>query len=107
MEERCLGKSQRLTALPQTSMTDGHLCSIEEAPHHGLEAWKYGAERRRTDGRSPSFRLPGFVRALSRTMRCILYYEASPVRPGFIVRVDADGTRTPGRFISRRFVPSE
>jgi hypothetical protein len=32
------------------------------------------------------------------------HYEAAPGRPGFIVRIDADGTRTTGRFRNRRFV---
>lgn len=31
-------------------------------------------------------------------------YEAAPDQPGFVVRVDPDGTRTVGRFEGRQFV---
>jgi hypothetical protein len=31
------------------------------------------------------------------------HYEAAPGRPGLIVRIDADGSRTVGRFVNRRF----
>ncbi len=31
-------------------------------------------------------------------------YSLDPARPGSILRVDADGTRTRGRFVRRRFV---
>lgn len=31
------------------------------------------------------------------------HYEAAPKRPGLLVRVDEDGTRTVGRFVNRRF----
>jgi len=31
------------------------------------------------------------------------HYEAAPGRPGMIVRIEADGTRTVGRFVNRRF----
>jgi hypothetical protein len=34
------------------------------------------------------------------------HYEAAPGHPGLLVRIDADGTRTLGRFINRRFEPS-
>jgi len=34
------------------------------------------------------------------------HYEAAPQHPGLLVRTDADGTRTLGRFINRRFEPS-
>jgi hypothetical protein len=33
------------------------------------------------------------------------HYEPAPRRPGVLVRIDADGRRTPGRFVQRRFVP--
>jgi hypothetical protein len=32
-------------------------------------------------------------------------YGSDPAFPGLVVRVDPDGTRTPGRFVDRRFVP--
>jgi len=32
-------------------------------------------------------------------------YESDPDRPGRIVRIAADGTRTPGRFKGRSFIP--
>jgi hypothetical protein len=32
------------------------------------------------------------------------HYEAAPKRPGMLVRIDEDGTRTVGRFVKRRFV---
>jgi hypothetical protein len=32
------------------------------------------------------------------------HYEAAPDAPGLLVRTDADGTRTVGRFVNRRFV---
>jgi hypothetical protein len=32
-------------------------------------------------------------------------YEAHPSRPGLLVRIDADGSRTVGRFVSRVFTP--
>ena len=31
------------------------------------------------------------------------HYEPHPSRPGLLVRIDADGSRTIGRFIGRRF----
>jgi hypothetical protein len=31
------------------------------------------------------------------------HYEPAPERPGWLVRVDADGTRTLGRFVRREF----
>jgi ParD-like antitoxin of type II bacterial toxin-antitoxin system len=34
------------------------------------------------------------------------HYEAAPDHPGLLVRIDADGTRTLGRFVNRRFEPS-
>ena len=34
------------------------------------------------------------------------HYEAAPERPGLLVRIDADGTRTLGRFVKRQFEPS-
>ena len=33
-------------------------------------------------------------------------YSADPRFPGMVVRIDLDGTRTPGRFENRRFVPA-
>jgi hypothetical protein len=32
-------------------------------------------------------------------------YEADPDRAGVLIRLDADGTRTCGRFVKRQFVP--
>lgn len=32
------------------------------------------------------------------------HYEASPTRPGYLIRIDEDGTRTEGRFVQRTFV---
>ena len=34
------------------------------------------------------------------------HFEPAPGRPGLLVRVDEDGTRTLGRFISRKFTPA-
>jgi len=34
------------------------------------------------------------------------HYQPHPDRPGILIRIDADGTRTPGRFVKRQFVPS-
>src|SRR5512139_322728 len=31
------------------------------------------------------------------------HFEAAPDRPGLIVRIDEDGTRTVGRFVNRQF----
>ena len=31
------------------------------------------------------------------------HYEAAPDRPGMLIRIDADGKRTVGRFVRRRF----
>jgi hypothetical protein len=33
-------------------------------------------------------------------------YETDPADPGRVVRIDPDGTRTPGHFENRRFVPA-
>ena len=33
------------------------------------------------------------------------HYESDPDRPGLLVRVEADGRRTRGRFLHRQFVP--
>ncbi len=35
------------------------------------------------------------------------HYEPAPDRPGHLVRIEADGTRTLGRFVQRRFVPAD
>ena len=35
------------------------------------------------------------------------HYEAAPKRPGMLVRIEENGTRTVGRFINRRFVPAD
>lgn len=35
------------------------------------------------------------------------HYEAAPGRSGLLVRLDADGTRTAGRFINRKFVSAK
>jgi hypothetical protein len=35
------------------------------------------------------------------------HYQAHPDRPGLLVRIDADGRRTVGRFVNRRFRPSK
>ena len=34
------------------------------------------------------------------------HFEAAPNQPGCLVKIDADGTRTVGRFVSREFVPN-
>jgi hypothetical protein len=34
------------------------------------------------------------------------HFEAAPDRPGFVVKIDEDGTRTVGRFVNRRFSPA-
>lgn len=33
------------------------------------------------------------------------HYEPAPNKPGLLVRIEADGKRTEGRFIDRRFIP--
>ena len=33
------------------------------------------------------------------------HYKPHPERPGLLVRTDADGTRTVGRFANRKFLP--
>jgi hypothetical protein len=33
------------------------------------------------------------------------HYEPSPDHPGYLTRIDEDGTRTIGRFVRRKFVP--
>ena len=33
------------------------------------------------------------------------HYEAHPTRPGILIRIDADGGRTTGRFVNRIFTP--
>jgi hypothetical protein len=33
------------------------------------------------------------------------HYEQHPDRPGMLIRIDADGQRTPGRFVNRQFRP--
>ncbi len=37
--------------------------------------------------------------------RAFPHYETAPKHPGLLLRIDADGTRTLGRFINRRFEP--
>jgi hypothetical protein len=34
------------------------------------------------------------------------HYEAAPGRPGYVVRIEQDGSRRVGRFAGRRFVPA-
>ena len=40
------------------------------------------------------------------TTRPYPQYEADLKRPGVLVRIDEDGTRTAGRFVNRRFEPT-
>ena len=35
------------------------------------------------------------------------HYEPHPQRPSLLVRIDADGRRTPGRFVNRVFRPAK
>jgi len=35
------------------------------------------------------------------------HYEPAPDAPGMLVRIEADGTRTVGRFVSRQFKPAD
>lgn len=35
------------------------------------------------------------------------HYEPCPEKPGFLIRIDEDGTPTQGRFVRRQFVPTE
>jgi len=35
------------------------------------------------------------------------HYETSPDSPGLLVRIEADGTRTLGRFVGREFQPAD
>ena len=35
------------------------------------------------------------------------HYEPHPLRPGMLVRIDADGRRTAGRFVNRQFRPAK
>lgn len=35
------------------------------------------------------------------------HFEAAEERPGFVIKIDADGTRTVGRFVQRVFTPAE
>ena len=35
------------------------------------------------------------------------HYEPSPDAPGMLIRIEADGTRTRGRFVNRRFEAAE
>jgi hypothetical protein len=34
------------------------------------------------------------------------HYEPAPDGPGMLVRIEADGRRTVGRFVNRRFIPA-
>lgn len=34
------------------------------------------------------------------------HYRPHPSRPGILLRIDEDGTRTAGRFVNRKFVPA-
>ena len=34
------------------------------------------------------------------------HYEAAPGQPGLLVRIEANGTRTVGRFFNRQFMPA-
>ena len=35
------------------------------------------------------------------------HYEAAPSEKGLLIQIDADGTRTLGRFVGRKFVPAK
>jgi hypothetical protein len=35
------------------------------------------------------------------------HFESAPRRPGHVVKIDEDGTRTVGRFVKRVFVPAK
>ena len=39
------------------------------------------------------------------TSRPYPHFEALPDRPGLLLKIDQDGTRTVGRFVNRRFLP--
>jgi hypothetical protein len=43
--------------------------------------------------------------ALAKVLKALPYphYEPSVDKPGLLVRIDADGTRTTGRFVNRKF----
>lgn len=34
------------------------------------------------------------------------HFEPAPARPGLLVKIDQDGTRTVGRFVNRKFQPA-
>ena len=46
----------------------------------------------------------GVVERIHRSAKAV--YGTDPEFPGMVVRIDPDGTRTPGRFENRRFVPA-
>jgi len=35
------------------------------------------------------------------------HYEPAPDRPGMLVRIEADGRRSIGRFVNRQFIPAD
>lgn len=35
------------------------------------------------------------------------HYEPAPDRPGMLVRIEADGKRSTGRFVNRQFIPAD
>lgn len=35
------------------------------------------------------------------------HYEQAPNEPGYLIRIEADGTRTVGRFVNRQFQPRQ
>ena len=62
----------------------------------------------RVDEAARSVRIPEeLVRsALAKGPRSFTLYGADPAFPGMVVRIGPDGSRTPGRFENRRFVPA-
>lgn len=47
-----------------------------------------------------------FWAQLGRAVDTLLHYEPTSEVPGTLVRIDADGKRTIGRFVNRKFEPS-
>ena len=52
------------------------------------------------DSAEGRMRLAGYLASLP-----FPHYEAHPEKPGLLVRIEANGTRTAGRFVNRKFKP--
>jgi hypothetical protein len=110
LDARLMGETTRRSIAGQIEFWAGLGKAMEEI----LDGASALALRRRGAAR-PLSELMGSVDSLRGRRRLAKHldrlpfphYEPAPDAPGMLVRIDADGTRTVGRFVNRRFRVAE